>query len=192
MPARRARGKWWRRALLAGLALIAALLTLEGVLRAVLFSESLRDSAPAEKLRRAPLFASPSSADFWKLHVLFRRPHFTSKRHRGFDARTGWLADEIDAATLAHADEPRLAGRRPVLFFGDSFAQCVDRAGDCWEELLEASDLAPRFALLTSGVGGYGLDQMLVLLRLVLPRFEGRSRRSSPDSGRASPGSGKA
>src|SRR5205085_7133999 len=59
----------------------------------------------------------------------------------------------------------------PVLLFGDSYAQCATPPEQCFQSLLEQSELTHEFALLNYGVGGFGLDQMYLLLRHVLPRF---------------------
>lgn len=163
-----------KRLFLLVLSLCAGVLAVEGALRVVLFADWMRGKELANHLRREELYASPESADYWKLDVLFRRAKLMGQPHPGFDARTGWLSEEIDPTTLAHADEARLGMRRPVLLFGDSFAQCVDRAGACWQDLLEQSELAPRFGLLNYGVGGYGLDQAVLLSRLALERFRER------------------
>ena len=58
-----------------------------------------------------------------------------------------------------------------MLLFGDSYAWCATPAADCWQGLLERSELSDRLCLLNYGAGGYGLDQTVLLLDLALPRF---------------------
>ena len=81
---------------------------------------------------------------------------------------------QAEPGSYAHPDEASLRDRRPVLLFGDSYAQCATPAEQCFQSLLEQSELAHEFALLNYGVGGYGLDQMYLLMRRVLPRFRAR------------------
>lgn len=173
-PTRRARlGRWTRRLLLASTSLALTLLALEGALRFVLFSAFAREHGIGWRWRDAGLYTPREAGrENWKLRVdlgLERRD-----RSPSFDARFGWLSDAIDPATLAHVDEARVGARRPLLFFGDSYAQCVAEARPCWQELLEESPLATRFALLNYGVSGFGLDQVRLLLEPVLERFAAR------------------
>jgi hypothetical protein len=153
-----------------GLRLAAAtllgLVLLEGSLRFLLFSDSALARRFGAELRRPANFSSRfSGREYWKLATLFEdgpdvRPHY--------DARFGWLNPDVDPATLRHADEPLLAGRRPVLFFGDSFGECFVPPEQCWQGLLERSPLAGEYRLLNYAAKGYGLDQMLLLMRAVL------------------------
>ncbi len=153
---------------------VLGLLLLEAVLRFFLFADLPRGTGISARLRKPGLYASQiSGRDYWKLDALFSEP-WVPRQQPWFDARTGWLGAEMDPATFAHADEGRLAGRTPVLLFGDSYAQCVQRAELCWQELLERSELADRYALLNYGVGGFGLDQAYLLLERVLERFRDR------------------
>jgi len=155
-----------RIAFLLGLSLLAAGLLFEGVLRFLLFSDTGLAQRAGERFRRAALYASERSGrDFWKLEAEFTRGKPPDPHTPAFDARFGWLKPEIDPTTLRHADEAALGARRPVLLYGDSYAACMLESGDCWQQLLEHSDLGARYALLNYGVSGYGLDQVYLLLR---------------------------
>ena len=155
-----------RIAFLAGLSLLAAGLLFEGVLRFLLFSDASLALRVGARFRRSELYASERSGrDYWKLEALFARGKPPDPHTPPFDARFGWLKAEIDPVTLRHADEAALGARRPVLLYGDSYAACMLEEGDCWQQLLEHSELGAGFALLNYGVPGYGLDQAYLLLR---------------------------
>jgi hypothetical protein len=165
-----------RRALrLAGLACLSValgLLLLEGTLRFLLFSDSGVARRIGAPLRAPWYYASVfSGRDYWKLEARFRSAEPPDPRQPPHDPRFGWLKPEIDPATLRHADEARLAGRRPVLLYGDSFAACMTSAEDCWQGVMERSDLRERHALLNYGVVGYGLDQVYLLLSATLDLY---------------------
>ena len=159
-------------ALRIALAIVVGVVLLEGSLRFLLFSDALAKTRVAARLRRPELYSAAECRDYWKLEVLFSTLPRRARPHRQLDERVGWRKRDLDPATLAHVDEAKLAGRRPVLLFGDSYAQCVSSVNACWQDLLERSELAESLALLNYGVGGYGLDQMLLLARAVLDRFE--------------------
>jgi len=146
--------------------LLAAALLFEGLLRFLLFSDASLAQRAGARFRRAELYSSERSGrDYWKLDALFARNRPPDPRTPPFDARFGWLKPEIDPATLRHADEAALGARRPVLLYGDSYAACMLESGDCWQQLLEHSELGAQYALLNYGVVGYGLDQTYLLLR---------------------------
>lgn len=154
------------------LALALGLAGLEAGLRVVLFADVFDGTALATRLRRPELYSHHLCPDYWVLKVRFARERQRPREHEALDPELGWRKKEIAAGTLAHTGEAGLAGRRPVLLFGDSFAQCVPRASACWEDLFERSEFASRYALLNYGVGGYGLDQVALLARGAVARFE--------------------
>jgi hypothetical protein len=140
---------------------LVAAVALELTLRALLFG-----TAPTLRRWGAPLrvegrYAAENSVDEWKLRALFHRRG--QRVHRNYDPIVGYRKKAV-LASYRHVGERHLEGRRPVLLYGDSFAACVAEAGPRWEGLLEQSDLADRFAILNYGVGGYGLDQAILLL----------------------------
>jgi hypothetical protein len=152
-------------------ALLAGPLFAEGLLRWLLFSPHALARRWGEGLRRAELYvASPYSDDFNKLSWLFQPAEVRERPALFGDAEIGWLKSDIEPGTFRHVDEERLGERRPVLLYGTSFARCKWPQEPCFEDLLEASELAPGFALLNYAVQGHGLDQTLLLLRRSLPR----------------------
>jgi hypothetical protein len=158
-----------------GLALCAgtvlALAAAELAVRWLLFSDSSLAARWGAPLRRPECLSDPNDVDYWKLQWILAQSTLAPTPNP--DPEIGWLG-AAEAGSYAHADEALLHGRRPVLLFGDSFAQCNTEPGECFQTLLERSELARDFALLNYGAGGYGLDQVYLLLRRVLPRFAGR------------------
>lgn len=163
-----------RRLVLVALAVLAAGFLAEGTLRFLLFSAAAAGTAPATRLRNELHFADAySDDDAWVLRARFQ-PGPAAKRHPRFHARLGWVSEAIDPESLSHADEPVPEDQRLVLLYGDSFARCLTQRGDAWEGLLERSRLGPSHQLLNLGVGGYGLDQIELLLDATIERHAAR------------------
>jgi hypothetical protein len=162
-----------KRLVLVVLAGLAAGLFGEGALRALLFVDAL--SGPAAGLRNELNFADAYSDDeAWALRALFR-PQLAAAPHPHAHARLGWVSEALEPGSLRHVDEPVPAEERPVLLYGDSFARCLTERTDAWEGLLERSPLGPTHQLLNFGVGGYGLDQIELLLDATLERHAHRN-----------------
>jgi len=151
-----------RIALRLGLVLASAVLLPELALRFLLFSDLSFARSLGAPLRKAELFAVPQSREHWALQARFGK--LARKFAPMLDPVLGYRSEAIDPKTLRHADEEELRGRRPVLLYGDSFAQCVTGPEECWQGLMEGSGLAHDYALLNYGVGGYGFDQSVLLL----------------------------
>jgi hypothetical protein len=141
-------------------------------LRWLLFSKSELAERWGAAIRQPHKWAHPETDAYWYL-----QHHFLGSaagEAHGPDPEIGWVA-AINPITGEHPDEPTLGLRRPVLLFGDSFAQCTTPPEECFQTLLASSDLGADHALLNYGVGGYGLDQIYLLIRRVLPRFGERN-----------------
>jgi hypothetical protein len=148
-----------------------ALFLAELALRRMIFS-----SGPAfASLREASAYAiyvkneneDFFNEDYWKLVEIF------SKRNvnRNPQHLLGWVSF-FDKKTLKHNDEEKLNGRRPVLLYGDSFAQCVESVR-CFEDILNSDiDFSSGHYLLNYGVGGYGVDQICLLFEETVEKFE--------------------
>jgi len=163
------RRRRWRALLAVGLGLAGAGLAAEFGLRFLLFSATARDLGLGWRARHAGLYTPREAGEeYWKLRARLAGEE-AARPSRWFDERFGWLRAGIDPATLAHEDEGELRGRRPVLLFGDSYAECV--GGDYWGARLEQDELGARYRLLNYGVGGYGIGQILLLLEATLERF---------------------
>lgn len=160
----------------AAVVLAVSALVVEGAFRYVVFGEGRIARAAARTfpdLRRPQSYAEEESTQYWLLEYQFRG------RGRGREARfepdLGWVNARTDPATLAHADEEALRGRRPALLFGDSFAACYgDRTKVCFQDLLEQSPLAADWGMLNYGTGGYGFGQIAWECRKVVGRFADR------------------
>ena len=149
------------------LALISVSFTLvlcEAAFRTLLFS----DLPFAQRFKVPGLYADPmSDDDYWKLEYLFdtkfpppARPHPV----------LGWVGD-FSRDTYEHNEIQFVGGKRPVLFYGDSFAGCVARP--CFQEILNAaSDFSQQHYFLNYGVGGYGVDQIYLLLKNSIPLYK--------------------
>lgn len=107
------------------------------------------------------------SQEYWSLYTLFGGQHQPPPHPQPL---LGW-SGYFDRETLVHDDEPRRKGRRPVLLFGDSFSACVNV--DCFQDILTVDSVFSQdHFLLNYGVGGYGLDQIHLLYKEVVGRFE--------------------
>lgn len=166
----RPRGR--RIALVATAVLGVTLLGAELGLRALLFSDAPAVRKRAWRLRQPHLYADPhTDVEHWKLAWVLG--HGAATRPAVPDPLLGWSSSSFDAEGR-HAGVSPDDPRRPVLLFGDSFAACTTPAVDCFQGLLAESDLGDELVLVNYGVGGYGLDQIYLLLREALPHWAAR------------------
>ena len=142
--------------LLAGTVGLASVVVAELTFRTLLFS-----AAPFMKRFREPgLFAYFESDDYWKLYFLFGGKY---KPPATPHPLLGWIGN-FDRASYRHSDTPFLSRRRPVLLYGDSFAACAVAQKDCFQGILNQDpSFSEKHFLLNYGVGGYGVDQVLLL-----------------------------
>ncbi len=141
------------------------LLICELAFRVLIFS-----SLPfAEKFRDPSLYADYDGDDeYWLLRYHFDG-HYKppSKPHPVL----GWVSPSLDWKTLVHHNLPRVAGRRPVLLYGDSFAECAEHP--CFEDVLNNdAAFSKNCFLLNNGVSGYGLDQIYLLMNRTLQVYK--------------------
>lgn len=105
--------------------------------------------------------------DYWKLNYIFNR-QFNIEEPDPLLCWTGAFKKE----SHIHFHEEQLNGRRPVLLYGDSFAQCVEWV-DCFEDILNSdSAFSAGHYLLNFGTGGYGVDQIYLLFTETIDRFD--------------------
>ena len=157
-------------ALAIGFALVPPVLELG--IRFLNFGDSAIARRLGEGLRKPEHFADPNlDDDYWKLQYLFLPPE-QQRPAAGADPRCGWTGDLVRPGTYEHARAGDVGGRRPVLLYGDSYAACATSPEECFQGLLERSDLAERYALVNFGVGGYGVDQVLLLLRSTIDAWK--------------------
>jgi len=151
-----------------------AVLVPEFVLRLLLFGEHPQLVALGEPFREPYRYSSPNTPEFWKLSTIFAsRPQAIRTSHRKHPHYHPLLGTrrKIISVDFEHTSEPARGERRPVLFFGDSFAQCVIAVEKCWEDLLAESELGKTHYMLNYGVGSYGFDQITLMVENVLPLY---------------------
>lgn len=95
------------------------------------------------------------------MHYLFDGPYKPPKQSH---PDLGWIGD-FSRDSYIHNQIEHIGDRRPVLLYGDSFANCV---GDvlCFQDLLNSDQaFSKEHYLLNYGVGGYGVDQIFLLFQ---------------------------
>ena len=153
----------------------AAFAAIELAWRHVLFAERPVAAGLAKRLRVPSLYAAPARDDlYWQLDALWPKERLLDRAWPWPQPPYGWVKRTVEPETLAHADEAALGERRPVLLFGDSFANCVTPPAACFEGLFERCPESSELALLNYGTSGYGTDQSFMLLRAVLARHAQR------------------
>ncbi len=156
---------------LLGIAL--ALVLAELGLRFLLFTDLPAVAARTKSLREPSNFASRIyDENYWKLGCVFRARE--RQRETARDARLGWVRRDVMPRTYEHRDASEVGDRRPVLIFGDSFANCVTKKEDCWEGLMERSERGRQYKVVNYGTGGYGFDQIVLSVREVVPLYVDR------------------
>lgn len=135
-------------------------------LRWILFGQE----QAAWELRHPQHFTrGPLDDDYWLL-LRRMRPYLPLPRDT-YHPELGWVSAVLDVDTLEHRAAPHLRGRRPLLFYGDSYTHCTTGSDRCFEGLLDRSEQSGDWALLNHGVQGYGVDQMTLLLEATLERY---------------------
>ncbi len=144
--------------------IIIALVLAEFLFRIMLFSKG-----DAFKFLRKPEYYARIYDDhvtkiftdeYWKLYYRFDGENKPPKRPHPI---LGWTFD-MDQTTLMHPDAVYLRNRRPVLLFGDSFANC-SALSICFETILNNDpEFAEKYYLLNYGIGGYCVGQISLLI----------------------------
>ncbi len=161
--------KWYFRLVALWMGLLFAVVLGEMGFRTWLFSD-----ASIGSVQRSPHFYADYLSDdlYWNLHsrwTTHNTKNFSSTIH-STNAKLGWVGN-FNPHTFRHYEEFRIRQKRPVLMFGDSFVSCE---GDvvCFEDLLKQDVKASgQYGILNYGVGGYGIDQILLLMQEVLPLY---------------------
>ncbi len=130
----------------------------------------LFNSNPAfDRLKNPKLFADYfSEDDYWKLYYLFdgqskppQRPH----------PDLGWIGN-FSWDSYIHNQTEHIGNRRPVLLYGDSFANCTQGVL-CFQDLLNSDQaFSKEHYLLNYGVGGYGVDQIFLLFQKSVHHYD--------------------
>jgi hypothetical protein len=147
---------------------VATFVAVEVIFRLLLFSEV----GFMHRFRSPDLYGVwDSDDDYWKLYYLFGG-RFKPPAHP--HPRLGWIGT-FSPETYLHNDAHKLGNKIPILLYGDSFAECstIENKQDCFQGIVNNdAHLSQRFFLLNYGVGGYGVDQMYLLLRESLPHYQ--------------------
>ncbi len=154
-----------------GFALLLGLLLPEVLVRWMLFGSSELAESYGAEMRDPALYADPLlDTEYWTLrHALGMDLIVQSAENH--HPQLGWRPRMLDAETLRHLDERHLDGRRPILLYGASYASCVTSHAECFQGLLRGSKLSDEYCLLNYGCGGYGMDQVLLLMRATLDLY---------------------
>ncbi len=129
------------------------------------------DTSLGHRLRKPTLYADSLSDDlFWLLRHRWYGHKGRFKPPQNPHPLLGWRAAHI-GADFSHKDERLIADRRPVLLYGDSFAQGM--AGV--ERFQTVLNRDPQFSrdhyFLNYGVGGYGVDQIYLMFESSVERY---------------------
>lgn len=167
-PVRRRRRVAWRLLIVVPMFLLGT----EFSIRALLFGDLLQNTTLSARLRDPSKWANQLDDElYWKLQYLWSPPQRRRARANHPDPELGWRSRDVLPVTYAHREEGRIGNRRPVLLFGDSFAQGVLDPEDSFQALFEESDAAGEYTLLNYGVGGYGFGQICLMVEKAVDRF---------------------
>ena len=146
---------------------LTLLVVSEGIFRLLLFSKV----GFMEKFRAPDLYFDHDSEDnYWKLQYLFDEK---VKPPANPHPVLGWVGGDFSGETYLHNEAANIRGRHVVLLYGDSFAACATIKEECFQGILNAdSEFAKMGYLINYGVGGYGVDQMFLLLKNSLHHFQ--------------------
>jgi hypothetical protein len=174
-PVQDSRRRALRIALNLTLVALATLALLEGVCRVAVYNPDSSHWPVFWRLRDPWRFGRYQADDaYWEVAFL-ERPEAKRIDSTRFDPHLGWGSELVAEADYRHRDEDRLGSRRPVILVGDSYAGGV--VPETWLDfpsLFARGDLSAEFGLLNYGVGGYGLDQIWLMLQRALEHHAGR------------------
>ena len=138
----------------------------EAIFRALLFSKV----GFMERFRKPEIYFNHDSEDnYWKLFYFFDG---TLRPPANPHPLLGWVG-YFSRETYLHDEASNIKGRKAVLLYGDSFAGCRTPKEECFQGILNADEeFAVRCYFLNYGVGGYGVDQIFLLLKNSLDHFQ--------------------
>jgi hypothetical protein len=147
-------------------ALILTAVASEAIFRALLFSKV----GFMQKFRKPELYYDHDSEDnYWKLYYLFDGKGKPPANPHPLLGWGGYFSPE----TYLHTETANIKGRKAVLLYGDSFAGCLTTKEECFQGILNADEeFAARAYFLNYGCGGYGVDQIFLLLKNSLDHFQ--------------------
>jgi len=145
--------------------LVVALCIAEYAFRKMIFSKSKAFA----NLHNPGDYADYLNDDnYWKLYSTFGGEY---KPPADPHPLLGWIGD-FQRGSLMHNQIGNVRDRRPVLLYGDSYAQCV-ATERCFQDFLNNdSSFSKGHYLLNYGVGGYGVDQIALLMKNTVHRYK--------------------
>jgi hypothetical protein len=170
---RQSRTRRFGKAVLAlSIGFVLVLILLELGIRFLVLGDSALAMRLGEGLRKPENFADSNvDDDYWKLQYLFL-PADKKGPAVNADPECGWTGDSVRPGTYEHARAADVRGRRPVLLYGDSYAACATEAEACFQGILDRSPLGEKYCLVNYGVGGYGLDQIALLIKKTIDAWK--------------------
>ncbi|HNR18595.1 MAG TPA: hypothetical protein PKN75_00940 [Bacteroidia bacterium] len=139
----------------------------EAIFRLLIFG----NSATFNSLRKPEFYTSGEyEEDFWKLRVLF---NWKNDAFCAFPqlSKLGWIGN-FESNTFKHNEFANVGTKKAVLWYGDSFAKCVDSTLSFNEILNHDSAFSSHHYLLNYGEFGYGTDQSYLLLKESLKYYK--------------------
>ena len=139
------------------------------VLAEVLFRWAIFGNLPIfEKFRDPYLYADYFSEEVQKLTVLLKPKSGIAQNPH---PELGWIGDV--SPDMKHNKFSEIHGRRPVLLYGDSFAQCILPSIKCFQNILNQDpEFARDYYLLNYGCGNYGVDQIYLSMKYSLDHYD--------------------
>ena len=155
-----------------GIALAASAVLAELSCRTLVYADWCSSWTVARSLRDPTRFGRYKADDqYWEMKARFTPADQLQDNASCWDPVLGWTSGPVHAFDGAHDEEMCLAERRPILLFGDSYAYGVPAVTvGTFARWTEESDLGPSWRLLNYGGGGYGLDQISLLLERAVER----------------------
>lgn len=154
----------WKNLLVFTISLLLALCAGEWIYRRILFG----GEEAFDKYRKPGLYSHEGSPDYWALQDMFNpNPNTRYAPHPWL----GWAGGFFNSQSYLHDDFLKARNKRPVLLYGDSFAMGVDQSSR-FQEILNADTVFTKgHYLLNYGMGGYGLDQIQILMHQTAYRY---------------------
>lgn len=165
--------RWLRRLFAVLLGLLGGFALAEAGIRVLLFNDTPGIVRFSGRLREAKRWANQRNDDlFWELSFRWANKKRLRVAPNCPDPLLGWVRHEVQPESYEHSRTSELNGRRPVLLYGDSFAQGMTGPKGTFTRLMEESDLGGSHALVNYGTGGHGVDQAYLLAKNSVAHFE--------------------
>ncbi|MCX8080585.1 MAG: hypothetical protein N3F09_05030 [Bacteroidia bacterium] len=127
----------------------------EVIYRFLLFSVKI------DYLRKPEMYSNYRHDDYWKLYYMFDGQYKPPKDPHPL---LGWSYSFFNEKNYMHRDSLSGVDKIPVLMYGDSFTQCAHDSIICFQEFLnQDTSFNKTHYLFNYGIGGYGVDQMVLL-----------------------------